>query len=95
MRLMLVWATAPTLPMSSVSTHMAVSVGSHTPWAAAAGKACTSSLRKAAKPAVFTTVLMKAVKKVGVPSYTSGVQKWNGAADTLKPMPSSIISMPM
>ena len=68
-------------------------VGIQKPWAP--GRATASSLRKAAKPAVFTTVLMKAVKKVGVPSYTSGVQKWNGAADTLKPMPIIIIRMPM
>jgi hypothetical protein len=69
---MLVWATAPTLPMSRVSTVMAIMVGIQK--LSAPRKATISSLKKAAKPAVFTTVLMKAVKNVGVPSYTSGVQ---------------------
>ena len=35
-------------------------------------------------PATFTMVLIKEVKTVGEPSYTSGVQKWKGAAETLK-----------
>src|SRR5258708_7513648 len=39
------------------------------------------------KAAVFTKVDMKAVMTVGAPSYTSGTQKWNGAADTLKARP--------
>ena len=32
----------------------------------------------------LTMVAIKEVNTVGAPSYTSGVQKWNGAADTLK-----------
>jgi hypothetical protein len=44
----------------------------------------------AAKPAVLTTVDMKAVISVGEPSYTSGVQKWKGAAPTLKQRPTII-----
>ena len=43
--------------------------------------------KKAAKAAVFTTVDMKAVISVGEPWYTSGVQKWKGAAPTLKQRP--------
>src|SRR5450432_3569444 len=34
----------------------------------------------------FTTVAIKEVITVGAPSYTSGVQKWKGAADTLNDM---------
>ncbi len=36
--------------------------------------------------AAFTMVAMKDVNTVGAPSYTSGVQKWKGAADTLNAM---------
>ena len=36
--------------------------------------------------AAFTMVAMKEVNTVGAPSYTSGVQKWKGAADTLNAM---------
>ena len=32
----------------------------------------------------LTIVAMNEVNTVGAPSYTSGVQKWNGAAETLK-----------
>ena len=43
-----------------------------------------NNITKAVKAATFTIVAIKEVKTVGAPSYTSGVQKWKGAADTLK-----------
>ena len=33
--------------------------------------------------AALTIVAINEVNTVGAPSYTSGVQKWNGAAETL------------
>ena len=50
--------------------------------------------RKAANAAVLTTVDMNAVNGVGEPSYTSGAQKWNGAAATLNARPAVIMSTP-
>src|SRR5688572_18240634 len=44
--------------------------------------------------AAFTTVAIKDVNTVGAPSYTSGVQKWNGAADTLNDIEKSSNSIP-
>ncbi len=49
---------------------------------------------KAAKLAAFTTVDMNIVKMVGAPSYTSGVQKWNGAAEILNKKPTKINNTP-
>ena len=40
-------------------------------------------------------VAMKDVKTVGLPSYTSGVQKWKGAAETLKDIEASKSTNPM
>ena len=51
--------------------------------------------KKAAKPAVFTTVLIKAVIKLGDPSYTSGAQKWKGAAPILKLKPTKSNNKPI
>ena len=39
-------------------------------------------------------VAIKEVKTVGAPSYTSGVQKWKGAADTLNAIENSNRSIP-
>ena len=50
-------------------------------------KQTINSLNNAAIAAVFTIVAIKAVTGVGAPSYTSGAQKWKGAAESLKPMP--------
>ncbi len=44
--------------------------------------------------AAFTTVAMNDVNTVGAPSYTSGVQKCSGAADTLNAMEKSNSSIP-
>ena len=50
---------------------------------------------KAAKLAAFTTVDINIVKIVGAPSYTSGVQKWNGAAEILNKNPTRISKTPI
>src|SRR5215472_12096851 len=46
--------------------------------------------RSTAKTAAFGAVDMNATTGEGAPSYTSGVQMWNGAAATLNPMPTNI-----
>ena len=43
-----------------------------------------------AKPAAFETTDSSAVVGIGAPSYTSGVQKWNGTAEILYAMPANI-----
>jgi hypothetical protein len=50
---------------------------------------------KAAKLAAFTTVDINIVKMVGAPSYTSGVQKWKGAAEILNRNPTIINKTPI
>lgn len=47
-----------------------------------------------ANAAVFTVADMKAVTGSGAPSYTSGVQRWNGAAATLNASPTSSRATP-
>ena len=54
-----------------------------------------SNWYKAAKLAAFTTVDINIVKIVGAPSYTSGVQKWKGAAEILNKNPTKINNTPM
>ena len=44
---------------------------------------------RSANAAVFTPAAMNAVTGVGAPSYTSGVQAWNGTAAILKAMPAA------
>src|ERR1700736_921414 len=48
----------------------------------------------AANAATFVATLMKVVTFVGEPWYTSGDQKWNGAAVTLNPNPTIISATP-
>src|SRR5215469_5574206 len=48
----------------------------------------------AAKAATFVATLMKVVTFVGEPWYTSGDQKWNGAAVTLKAKPTIMRATP-
>ena len=42
---------------------------------------------KAANAPAFAPADMKAVTEVGAPSYTSGVQEWNGTMAALNPRP--------
>ena len=44
------------------------------------------------KPAADEVTARNAVTGVGEPSYTSGVQKWNGTDDILYPIPAAIIT---
>jgi len=40
---------------------------------------------------IFATIATKVVTIVGIASYTSGLQKWNGAADILNKKPTDSI----
>src|SRR6516225_11781766 len=44
--------------------------------------------------ATFEPEAMKAALGIGAPWYTSGAQRWNGAAVILKPKQTSVITMP-
>ena len=39
---------------------------------------------------IFAIIATKVVTMVGMASYTSGLQKWNGAAETLNKNPTDI-----
>ena len=39
---------------------------------------------------IFAIIATKVVTTVGIASYTSGLQKWKGAADTLNKNPTDI-----
>ncbi|CAB4626785.1 unannotated protein [freshwater metagenome] len=49
----------------------------------------------AANAATLAADAMYDVTDVGAPSYTSGVQIWNGAAETLKPRPTNMRPIPI
>jgi hypothetical protein len=49
---------------------------------------------RAANAATLVATLMNVVTDVGAPWYTSGVQEWNGAADTLNANPMNSSSTP-
>src|SRR3990172_8842527 len=53
------------------------------------GKATAITRINAAKPAALEAVDRNPATGVGAPWYTSGAQKWNGTAETLKPNPTS------
>ncbi len=86
-RLMLLWTSASRLPTVIVAAARIARSRLH--WDSIAGKAAIMKRTSTAKPAAFEAVEMKAVMDVGAPSYTSGAQKWNGAAEILKPNPTS------
>src|SRR6202030_4217213 len=48
---------------------------------------------RTANAAAFGAVDIKPTTGAGAPSYTSGVQTWNGATATLKPRPTNISAM--
>src|ERR1039457_4467180 len=70
------------LPMNNVAAVIMAITNCHCGCASA--KESANNRMKATKAAPFTTVAINEVNTVGAPSYTSGVQKWNGAAETLK-----------
>src|SRR5688572_13713295 len=53
-----------------------------------------NNFKNAPKAAILTTVAIKLVTMVGEPVYTSGLQKWKGAAPTLKHMAHNIMIVP-
>src|SRR5690606_16538197 len=84
-RFTLCCTTALILPIKSV--RIAITSNAGTQKSCKGVKQYKNIRRKAAKPAVFTTVLINVVINTGAPSYTSGVQKWKGATPTLKAKP--------
>ena len=81
------------LPINMVSTIITTMVGIQKSLKGA--KQIENKRINAAKPAVLATVLINAVISVGDPSYTSGVQKWNGATPILKQNPINIRIIPL
>jgi hypothetical protein len=79
-------------PTKIVSAAMPQSAQAHS--CLACGSATNRKRPIAANDAAFTPVDMYAVIGVGAPSYTSGLQTWNGAAATLNPSPTSSIASP-
>src|SRR3954467_11196812 len=77
----LCWNTAVMLPINNVAAVIIDTSNCHC--LCTSPKQPSNKRMKAIKPATFTMVAIKEVNTVGEPSYASGVQKWNGAADTL------------
>src|SRR6185437_1204882 len=91
-RLTLCWKTAVILPTNRVAA--AINATKICQVCCALPKASSNSRIKPTKIDTFTIVAMKEVNTVGAPSYTSGVQKWNGAAETLKAIDTSRSNSP-
>src|SRR5512140_825515 len=77
--------SAAMLPMNIESTAETHTIQNH-PGAPAMKK----MRRSTANTAAFGAVDISATTGAGAPSYTSGVQTWNGAEATLKPSPTNI-----
>src|SRR3954468_14227847 len=92
MRFTLCWNTAVILPISSVSALITATHNCQV--ACRVPNASSNSRTKPINTETFTMVAMKEVNTVGAPSYTSGVQKWKGAADTLNDMENKRRSIP-
>src|SRR5436189_3496094 len=88
MRLTLFWSRAPTLP--SVMDNTAETQISHSQALLVVSMAPNRMRSSTAKAAAFGPVDIKPTMGAGEPSYTSGVQMWNGAEATLNPMPTNI-----
>src|SRR5215472_12056208 len=91
MRLRLVYTSAPRFPTNIV--RAARTQKAQNQKCVAAGTVAKMR-RSNAKAAAFGPAENSAVTGVGAPSYTSGVQTWNGAAATLKPRPIRISAKP-
>src|SRR6185312_12344365 len=92
MRFTLCWKTAVTFPMNNVAAAINATYSCHCAWLSP--KASSNNRIKPTKIDTFTIVAMKEVNTVGAPSYTSGVQKWNGAAETLNAIDTSRSNSP-
>ena len=67
---------------------MAIEIGNiHVEYHPCIGENELNNCANAAKPAILTIIAMKAAILFGEPSYTSGLQKWNGTAETLNNNP--------
>src|ERR1017187_472016 len=87
-RLMFVCTSAPTLP-KVMERAAAIQISQKRPGALMVKTTRSST----ANAAAFGAVDMKPTIGAGAPSYTSGVQMWNGAAATLNPSPTNIRAM--
>src|SRR3712207_3923425 len=85
MRLTLRCLNAKRLPMNIVMIARAAINAVHA--GAASGIPSRRTRRRTAKIAALGATERKAAALVGAPWYASGVQKWNGAAETLKAKP--------
>src|SRR5689334_12318291 len=85
MRLTFVWTTPTTAPNTSDSTASAYTIGCQSVayWL----KATMKTRARPQKAATLTADDMNTTAGVGEPSYTSGLQEWNGTAATLNPSP--------
>src|SRR6185503_11715489 len=92
MRFTSVWTTAKIEPTASVRTAITYMAGRQS--TLSAPNVTTNTRSRAANPAAFAADAMNPVTGVGEPWYTSGVQKWNGAAATLKANPNSKSARP-
>src|SRR6266567_2018935 len=85
MRLTSRWSRAPRLPTvmdRAASIHMRMGQR-----CCIEGKVVKVMRRRTAKAAALGAVDMRPTTGEGAPWYTSGVQTWKGAAETLKPRP--------
>ena len=73
MRLKLLWNRA--VVFASVMVMAAIIARGKLHTSIAGRKAIENKRKKAAKPAVFTTVAINVVIRLGLPVYTSGAQK--------------------
>src|SRR5579859_3208792 len=78
--------------MNKVAAVMIATKICHFSWLSP--KASSKSRTNPIKIDTFTIVAINDVNTVGAPSYTSGVQKWNGAALTLKAIDTSSNNRP-
>src|ERR1700677_48963 len=84
-RFTLFCTSAPTLP-KVMESAAAIKITQNS-----AGMLMTKTIRsKTAKAAAFGPVDIRPTMGAGAPSYTSGVQTWKGAAETLKQRPMRI-----
>src|SRR5262249_31830369 len=89
-RLTLFWMRAPKLPRVMESTAEIQMSQNHCMWVVA-----NNTRSSTAKAAALGPVDISATTGAGAPSYTSGVQTWNGAEATLKPRPTIISAVAM
>src|ERR1700761_3519238 len=89
-RLTFCWRSAARFPMVMERTATIQSTGDKT--ARMVGNISYTTRSRNAKAAALGAVDIKATTGEGAPSYTSGVQTWKGAADTLKPRPIRIMA---